>query len=96
MVRRGRFYRPVMKQHRKNEKNSQLEKYKLNLQERLNREKKIIQNCHEQAKNEKLVVNKFLDLLSIYSGGLTLREIQNIDMYTYIYLKQSCVDFFNE
>lgn len=89
MVRRGRFYRPVMKQHRKNEKNSQLEEYKLNLQERLNREeKKIIQNCHEQAKNEKLVVNKFLDLLSIYSGGLTLREIQKY-RYVYIYIPQT-------
>lgn len=30
------------------------------------------------------------------SGGLTLGKIQKIDRYTYIYLKQSCKDFFAE
>ena len=90
------FYRPIMKQHRKRKKKIQIEEYKLDLQNRLNMQKKIIQDCHEQAKNEKLVVNKFLDLLSMYSGGLTLSKIQDIDRYTYIYLKHSCADFFNE
>ncbi len=90
------FYRPIMKQHRKRKNEIRLQKYESDLQERLNRQKKIIQDCHDQAKNEKLVVNKFLDLLSMYSGGLTLSKIQGIDRYTYIYLKQSCADFFNE
>ena len=75
------FYRPIMKQYRKRKKEIQMEEYESNLQERLNKQKKIIQDCHDQARNEKLVVNKFLDLLSMYSGGLTLNKIQNIDRY---------------
>lgn len=90
------FYRPIMKQHRKRKKEIRIEEYESNLQERLDMQKKIIQDCHNYARNEKLVVNKFLDLLSMYSGGLTLNKIQSIDRYTYIYLKQACIAFFNE
>ena len=40
--------------------------------------------------------NKFIDLLSRKHGGLTLSQLKNIDYFYYVYLKQSCKEFFND
>ena len=60
------FFSPIATKYRKRKRVAKLEKYKLELDDCLEKQKRIIKKCHEQAQEDKLVVNKFLDLLSIY------------------------------
>lgn len=62
-----------------------------------------ISKCFQEASTDRYIrligkpyANKFIDLLSVYEGGLTLSEIKRIHYGCYIYLKNSCSDFFVE
>lgn len=56
----------------------------------------IIENCFREASNSGNVANKFIDLLSVYEGGLKLSDIERINARFYVYIKKSCSEFFED
>ncbi len=55
-----------------------------------------ISKCFQEASSNERIANKFIDLLSRYYCGLTLSEIKRINSHCYVYLKNTCSDFFKE
>ena len=90
------FFRPFIKKIQQKRISDIMEMRNAELQKRNLIIKEALSSFFKDAEKDIHPANKFLDLLSIHYGGLTLSSIERIDWMAYIYIKKSCSGFFDE